>query len=210
VSQQLRVLRDSGFTSARAASIRSMPAGCAKSTTGSTNSGHSGGHVSMRSPPKSRGANENADNKIDDVWRWSVRLPPLVDFDGVAPGDARCGGRTTNIKASRYDNQERYRYSSRRSIVDVDDLCFGDPRYVVALTLASLTAFGGPTHYVDAWMTAAGYQDDRIFRLYVALFIVDFMSEHGQAFNDNPVPSSLDDRNRLLRVFAECLHLAER
>jgi Ser/Thr protein kinase RdoA (MazF antagonist) len=95
-------------------------------------------------------------------------------------------------------------------IVDVDDLCFGDPRYVVALTLASLTAFGGPTHYVDAWMTAAGYQDDRIFRLYVALFIVDFMSEHGQAFNDNPVPSSLDDRNRLLRVFAECLRLAER
>jgi hypothetical protein len=42
----------------------------------------------MRSPPKSRGANENADNKIDDVWRWSVRLPPLVDFDGVTPGDA--------------------------------------------------------------------------------------------------------------------------
>src|SRR4029077_13259908 len=85
-----------------------------------------------------------------------------------------------------------------------------DPRYVVALTLAALTAFGGPTHYVEAWMTAAGYEDDRIFRLYVALFIVDFMSEHGQAFNDNPVPSSVDDRNRLLGVFAECLRLAER
>jgi len=95
-------------------------------------------------------------------------------------------------------------------IVDVDDLCFGDPRYVVALTLASLTAFGGPTHYVDAWMNSAGYEDDRIFRLYVALFIVDFMSAHGQAFNDNPVPSSVDDRNRLLRVFAERLRLAER
>jgi hypothetical protein len=36
--------------------------------------------------PKSRGANENADDKVDDVWRWSVR--PLVDFDIVAPGDA--------------------------------------------------------------------------------------------------------------------------
>jgi Ser/Thr protein kinase RdoA (MazF antagonist) len=95
-------------------------------------------------------------------------------------------------------------------IVDVDDLCFGDPRYVVALTLASLTAFGGPTLYVDAWMTAAGYEDDRIFRLYVALFIVDFMSEHGQTFNDNPAPSSVDDRSRLLRVFADCLRLAER
>src|SRR5262249_33144715 len=39
-------------------------------------------------------------------------------------------------------------------IVDVDDLCFGDPRYVVALTLASLMVSDGPTHYVDAWMNA--------------------------------------------------------
>src|SRR5262249_62343896 len=63
-------------------------------------------------------------------------------------------------------------------IVDVDDLCFGDPRYVVALTLASLMVSDGPTHYVDAWMNAAGYCTDSIFRLYVTLFLVDFMSEH--------------------------------
>jgi Ser/Thr protein kinase RdoA (MazF antagonist) len=94
---------------------------------------------------------------------------------------------------------------SLSGIVDVDDLCFGDPRYVVALTLASLMAFGGPTHYVDAWMNAANYQDDGIFRLYVALFIVDFMSEHGQEFNGNGLTSSVDGRNRLLRVFAACL-----
>jgi hypothetical protein len=86
----------------------------------------------------------------------------------------------------------------------VDDLCFGDPRYVVALTLASLMASGGPTHYIDAWMNAANYRDDRIFRLYVALFIVDFMSEHGQEFNGNVLTSSVDCRNRLLRVFAAC------
>jgi aminoglycoside phosphotransferase (APT) family kinase protein len=35
-------------------------------------------------------------------------------------------------------------------IVDVDDLCFGDPRYVVALTLASLTASGGPAPITEA------------------------------------------------------------
>jgi aminoglycoside phosphotransferase len=90
-------------------------------------------------------------------------------------------------------------------IVDVDDLCFGDPRYVVGLTLASLMAFGGPTRYVDAWMKFANYEDDRLFRLYVALFIVDFMSEHGQEFNGNVKPSSADCRDRLLRVFGECL-----
>jgi hypothetical protein len=66
-------------------------------------------------------------------------------------------------------------------IVDVDDLCFGDPRYVVALTLASLMAAGGPPHYVDAWMKIAKLRDDTVFRLYVSLFLVDFMSEHGRA-----------------------------
>ena len=94
-------------------------------------------------------------------------------------------------------------------IVDVDDLCFGDPRYAIALTLAALTAFGGPVQYVDAWMKLAHHRDDRIFRLYVTLFIVDFMSEHGQEFNANPLPSSAGDRNHLCRVFAECIRLAE-
>jgi aminoglycoside phosphotransferase len=90
-------------------------------------------------------------------------------------------------------------------IVDVDDLCFGDPRYVVALTLASLIAMDGPIHYVDAWMNLAGYRYDKIFRLYVALFIVDFMSEHGQAINGNVRPSSAESRNRLLGIFTEQL-----
>jgi hypothetical protein len=93
-------------------------------------------------------------------------------------------------------------------IVDVDDLCFGDPRYVVALTLASLAAFGGPTQYVDAWMKLADFKDDRLFRLYVALFLVDFMSEHGQAFNGNQRTSALEERQHLLRIFAERLELA--
>ena len=55
------------------------------------------------------------------------------------------------------------------------------------------------------WMNAADYRNDRIFRLYVALFLVDFMSEHGQEFNGNVLPSSAGCRNRLLRAFAESL-----
>jgi len=94
-------------------------------------------------------------------------------------------------------------------IVDVDDLCFGDPRYVVALTLASLMVLDVPAHYVDAWMNFADYRYDRIFRLYVALFIVDFMSEHGQAFNGNVRPSSPERRDRLLRIFADQLRLMD-
>jgi aminoglycoside phosphotransferase len=90
-------------------------------------------------------------------------------------------------------------------IVDVDDLCFGDPRYAAALTLAALKAFGGPMHYVDAWLGFANFKDDALFRLYVALFVVGFMSEHGKAFNGNPLPSSAEQRARLNHVFGDCL-----
>jgi aminoglycoside phosphotransferase (APT) family kinase protein len=93
-------------------------------------------------------------------------------------------------------------------IVDVDDLCFGDPRYVVALTLASLTAAGGAPDYADAWMNFANFRDDRVFRLYVALFLVDFMSEHGQTFNQNSPVSGPEARRRLLEVFGANLRRA--
>lgn len=86
-------------------------------------------------------------------------------------------------------------------IVDVDDLCFGDPRYPAALTLAVLTAQGGPVQYVSAWLRHAGLSDDRLFRMYVLIFLLDLMSEHGQVFNGNQRPSSPEDRAALHRAF---------
>ena len=86
-------------------------------------------------------------------------------------------------------------------IVDVDDLCFGDARYTSALTLAALSTSGRPATYVEVWMRAAAHQDDRAFRLYVALFLVDFMGEHGQRFNGNERPSTFLTRERLLETF---------
>jgi aminoglycoside phosphotransferase (APT) family kinase protein len=96
-------------------------------------------------------------------------------------------------------------------IVDVDDLCFGDPRYAPALTLAALTSMSGPRHYVDYWMQAAGHRNDHIFRLYVALFLLDLMSEHGHVFNGNEKPSTPEARAIMLDALnAETAILAER
>ncbi len=86
-------------------------------------------------------------------------------------------------------------------IVDVDDLCFGDPCYVVALTHAAIIAFGGSTDYVAAWRERAGFAADRLYRLYVAVFLVDFMAEHGGTFNGNMRPSKREERERLLGLF---------
>ncbi len=93
-------------------------------------------------------------------------------------------------------------------IVDVDDLCFGDPRYPAALTLAVLLAYGGPAHYVSAWLGHAGQADDAMFRLYVAAFLLDLMSEHGQVFNGNEQPSTPEARARLLTAFDANMQLA--
>ena len=86
-------------------------------------------------------------------------------------------------------------------IVDVDDLCFGDPRYPAALTLAAMLAYGGPQHYVASWMRQAGHADDAVFRLYVAVFLLDLMSEHGHDFNGNQSATSPDQRGALLQAF---------
>jgi aminoglycoside phosphotransferase len=90
-------------------------------------------------------------------------------------------------------------------IIDVDDLCFGDPRYVVALTWAATVAFGGPSSYAKGWMHIASFKDDAIFRMYIALFIVDFMSEHGQTCNGNQGPSAPSTREKLISVFEDAM-----
>ena len=43
--------------------------------------------------------------------------------------------------------------------------------------------------------------DDRLFRLYVTLFLLDLMSEHGQVFNGNQRPSSPEARAALQYAF---------
>lgn len=83
------------------------------------------------------------------------------------------------------------------------------PCAALASDLATAATGSRPVRYVDAWLRLAGYRDDRIFRLYVGLFLVDFMSEHGQTFNANRRPSSVAERANLLRPFAECLQQLE-
>lgn len=92
-------------------------------------------------------------------------------------------------------------------IVDVDDLCFGDPRYAPALTLAALMGYGGPVEYVTAWLHHAGARDDALFRLYVSMSLVGLMGEHGHAFNGNERPSNPRQRTVLLEALETNLRL---
>jgi aminoglycoside phosphotransferase len=125
------------------------------------------------------------------------------ELDGIAPTPFLHDTTTKNVIVTAK--------GSFSGIVDVDDLCFGDPRYPAALTLAVLVAHGGPAHYVSAWSQHAGWStDDRLFRLYVTVFLLDLMGEHGQAFNGNERPSSAPARASLRQAFERMFGLMRR
>jgi aminoglycoside phosphotransferase len=87
-------------------------------------------------------------------------------------------------------------------IVDVDDLCFGDSRYPIALTMAALTCYGGPTSYASHWLKIAKGHDDCLFRLYVAIHILGLISDHGHNSNGNMVSGG----DALLKSMARALN----
>lgn len=119
------------------------------------------------------------------------------ELDAVAPTPFLHDTTTKNVIVTREGNFS--------GIVDVDDLCFGDPRYPAALTLASMLGYGGPVGYVSAWLRHAGRADDQVFRLYVAAFLLDLMSEHGHAFNGNAGKAGAAARARLHCAFQASL-----
>jgi hypothetical protein len=80
-------------------------------------------------------------------------------------------------------------------IVDVDVVCAGDPRLVVALTAVALLADGRPRLYADLLLHAMGGRRDAVLDLYEAVFCLDLLSEMGVTFN-RPVPDPVDHARR--------------
>lgn len=76
-------------------------------------------------------------------------------------------------------------------IIDLDEVCFGDPLYFVALTHMALIFSGEDTLYIEYLMTALGADEVawEMLHVYSIIFCLDFMSEQGMAFNkDRPAP----------------------
>jgi len=65
-------------------------------------------------------------------------------------------------------------------IVDVDDLCFGDPLFVLGLTYTALENEGYDTVYPDYWMRALNLDQKAKIRLefYRLYYVVVFMRKH--------------------------------
>jgi len=89
-------------------------------------------------------------------------------------------------------------------VVDVDQLCFGDPLLTVGLTQTALLANELDVDYVQHWMNLLrlNRQLRRVVDAYSLLFCVDFMSELGQRFNKENQPEiDVEKFVRLKSVF---------
>jgi aminoglycoside phosphotransferase (APT) family kinase protein len=75
-------------------------------------------------------------------------------------------------------------------VVDVDQVCFGDPLLTVGLTQTALLGEAFGVDYVEHWMNLLklSTQQRKIVQAYTLLFCVDFMSELGQRFNRDETP----------------------
>jgi aminoglycoside phosphotransferase (APT) family kinase protein len=74
-------------------------------------------------------------------------------------------------------------------VVDVDQVCFGDPIFTIALTRMALMSTGAKLDYVEYWCDRiqATRAQRSALSLYSGVFCIDFMSEIGQRFNKDNV-----------------------
>jgi aminoglycoside phosphotransferase (APT) family kinase protein len=75
-------------------------------------------------------------------------------------------------------------------IVDVDEVCYGDPLFTLGLTQMSLMHAGHDLDYVTAWSRALVLSEEQqqVVCSYAALFGMIFLGELGQQFNADVAP----------------------
>lgn len=90
-------------------------------------------------------------------------------------------------------------------IIDIDEVCFGDKLYYVALSNMALMGLGYDTKYIDYLMDEmkASELEREILTLYTLVFCVDFMSEKGMKFKDEVVKVSENQIRHLNKIYEE-------
>ena len=96
-------------------------------------------------------------------------------------------------------------------VVDTDYVCFGDPLFTLALTRVALLAHSHDPDYADHWqaLLALSLAQERALSVYVAVFLLGFISEIGQRFNqDEPAPLDHAYLRRLEALLEQALSAA--
>jgi hypothetical protein len=89
-------------------------------------------------------------------------------------------------------------------IVDADTVAYGDRLSCIGLARMALWTKSDPIDYINALCRGMGVAGEReALRLYTMYFCVDFMSEIGRAFNQDPVEAAPARVEKLNKIFSE-------
>lgn len=97
---------------------------------------------------------------------------------------------------------------SLSGIVDVDNVCFGDPLLTVALTQMALLELGDDTYYTDYWknLLDLSIPQEKALAMYTGMFALEFASAMGHFFNkDTTEPIDYESLNRLTSTFEKII-----
>ena len=99
-----------------------------------------------------------------------------------------------------------------QGIVDLDNLCFGDPMWHISLIKMALLSDQADLNYVGYWLDAMdASQDERIMvDIYTAIHCVCFMREMGEKFNkDIPEPINPERIKLLNQILSDQIQIIE-
>jgi hypothetical protein len=90
-------------------------------------------------------------------------------------------------------------------IVDVDEICFGDPLFVIALTSTCLELERLDTIYTDHWASALHLDKSAQVRLnfYKLFYAIAFMRKHAMRTTNSK--TALFDTQLLINIFNQSL-----
>jgi hypothetical protein len=90
-------------------------------------------------------------------------------------------------------------------IVDVDDMCFGDPLFVLGLTYTAFEAEGYDTLYCDYWAEELNLNKnaEQCLQFYRLFYVIQFMRKHSMLTMN--MKKAAFDVNQLQHIFKEAL-----
>lgn len=94
--------------------------------------------------------------------------------------------------------------------VDIDELCWGDPRFAIAATYVALVNGGQAGDFAEAWLALSGQARDRLFWFYAAIAAIRVMGEYGRIDLGTAIGFTANDKRRLKRVVAGLVAELER
>ncbi|HVJ52242.1 MAG TPA: phosphotransferase [Aliidongia sp.] len=127
------------------------------------------------------------ESAVDEVERRFARMAPQLDRVPSVPFLPDTTTRNVIVGED----------GSFSGLVDIDRLCWGDPRYAPARTAMSLLNEGLPTGYAEAWLVLSGGRADAGFWLYVAICCLGFMADYGPSTAVPGRAFTIRDRDRL-------------